>query len=274
MWCPDGYLRWDEFRETCREAARKFLDRRYGVLKDRAEGDPVDPSVEGPYARKSKKHALANFLMSDALMEGILSCVSASGQPVRIQTKNFAPLVFADDKATKEIVCSDTSPWRPTDWDEAPPAWWRVWERPLYLFIDDETGTILSPSEAALKNFGDKFTAQYDYAGHGVPDTPATRDDLKGWLHHALADARALAAQFEGQALCIKIDAADQFTGSAFDDWKPEQVPAVGSGVDDAYRSFKEKYPNGRGSATWEEVERVLGWSRRQIERGIKKFEG
>lgn len=291
MWCPDGYLRWDEFREVCRKASRQFIMRRYGALKPRAEGAPVDHSVEGPAARRSKEHALANSLMSGALSEGLLSCISASGQPVRIKTKSFVPLVFADDEATVELknyvpemftvdaateekFYGKTTPWHPTDWDEAPPTWWRVWERPLYLFIDDETGTILSPSETALMNFGDKFADQYDYAGNDLTDTPATRDDLKGLLLHELADARALAAQFEGQALCIRTDVADQYTASAFDDWKPEQVPAVGSGLEAAYRCFKDAYPNGRGETIWQEVEKVTGWSRRQIKRALKKFEG
>lgn len=284
MWCPDGYRRWDEFRENCREAARNFLVRRYGVLKDREERAQADPSVEGPYARKEKEHALANFLVYGALMQGILSCSSASGHPVRIETKNFVPLVFSDDLATKEIFCSDSFPWQPTDWYEAPPAWWKVWERPLYLFIDDKTGTILSPSEAALKNFEEKFTAQYDYAGHGVPDTPVTREDLKGWLHNALADARALAAQFEGQALCIRTDAADRFTGSAFNEFSGDDNLAARQSrgrprkQEQVRAAYQELYPKGHGSLSKKkvlaEIEMRLGKSvsRPTLDRALKQL--
>jgi len=274
VWCPEGYLRWDEFRDACRAASRRFLVRRYGAMKAHTWGAPVDHSAEGPYARKDKQHAVANWLMSVALHEGIFSCASPSGRPVRIETKRFAPTVFADDIATAEIFCSDTSPWRPTDWDDAPPAWWKVWSRPHYLFIDDETGTILNPSEVTLQNFADKFADQYCYECHGELDTPSTRDNLKGWLHFELSDARALASQFEGQVLCIRADLADQFTASAFDGWQPDNSTAVGAGLRDAYLCFTKAYPHGKGTATWPEVEKVTGYSRRQIVRAMKKYSG
>lgn len=189
MWCPEGYLRWDEFRDVCRAASRRFLVRRYGALEIHTWGAPV-------------------------------------------------------------------------------------WSQPLYLFIDDETGAILSPSEVALQKFADKFADQYCYECHGKLDTPSTRDNLKGWLHFELSDARALASQFEGQVLCVRADVADQFTASAFDGWQPNDSTAVGAGLRDAYRCFIDAYPRGKETATWPEVERVTGYSRRQIGRAMKKYSG
>lgn len=227
MWCPEGYLRWDEFRGACRTASRRFLLRRYGAVKVHTLGAPVDHSAEGPFARKDKEVAVANWLMAVALEDGIFSCASASGHPVRLETKQFAPRVFKNDIAVAEIFCSDTLPWCPTDWDDAPPAWWKVWMGPRYLFIRDETGVILNPSEAALQNFADKFADQYCYECHGEVDTPSTRDNLKGLLHFELTGARALASQFEGQVLCIRADVADQFTASAFDEFVGNTVSQV-----------------------------------------------
>lgn len=56
---------------------------------------------------------------------------------------------------------------------------------------------------------------------------------------------------------------------------EPEKGARDG-GLWNAYICFQEQYPNGKeaANATWAEVERTVGYSRRQILRAVKKFGG
>lgn len=47
-----------------------------------------------------------------------------------------------------------------------------------------------------------------------------------------------------------------------------------GGGLEHAYLCFRDAFPNGKGKATWPEVEAKTGYSRRQINRALEAFSG
>lgn len=93
---------------------------------------------------------------------------------------------------------------------------------------------------------------------------------------------------FEGWALCWKNDILPEYLGDALQDlglvsdsWsyllksgsEASAMTPQKSGVERCRDEVLSGFPEGKGLNTWEQIESITGWSRRQINRAVLEFE-
>lgn len=159
-----------------------------------------------------------------------------------------------------------------------------------FSFIDISSGLV--KTQQAERNVS--FAASKMKEATDAFQSIVQQDLERGQNHISQEQIAAGLYTWELQAAIADCDLTEVF--SAFNGWslvcKNDDIPIranditylvelrktnknqINTGIADAYNCFVSSFPDGKGAATWAEVERVTGYSRRQINRGIRLLGG
>lgn len=121
-------------------------------------------------------------------------------------------------------------------------------------FVDYSLGTLSIPTRFSPRWF------RLDMEARRIADA------LRPFNNRSLA--------FNPDVITQLIDEFIEESGSCFEETPSvEELPDQGrSSLEDALRCFRDAYPDGKGKATWPEVEKRTGYSRRTLIRAFKRF--
>lgn len=273
MWCPEGYLRWDEFRVTCMKAARKFFFER--VLRQSDEKTTDDSHSE--FLRVFRlSQATGRSWMVEALEDGAISCCSPDGICLRIDTQRLLSTgLWGRDYDIEIELINCARDWVPLSSEGEPPKVWLAAKlAPKPVFFDWETGMIAQPSAREARHLRRRIEAIP--IPIPIPSSNAIYDGDVDWKK-CWEQGASLATNFDGWALCVdaveatkfvtreleKLDARLRFLRGTLDQEEspladdPNRVGRPRQRERDAL-VYLELFPNGHAPLQWKQAIRII----------------
>lgn len=267
MWCSQGYIHWGEFIWLCRRAAKLRWPTPDGYTAPVLENGELDWRNDN-----RTKAVLTSIWLRQSGIQGIsprVSLCSPKGQTFAISSYFFevTPVMPSHEGnpslgiGNLNLLSDDPNEHR---------LFLRHFNQSVVTHLDSYSGQILRPAlsffvSLQLKLFFGRLRRR---------NVHAVSAEIVRWR---------IARRFAGWAICFeKCDLLsspqamlDGFTKFWLELDDPCPDPShIGAGLEHAYLCFRNAFPNGKGKATWPDVEAKTGYSRRHIIRAIGEFSG
>lgn len=122
-----------------------------------------------------------------------------------------------------------------------------------------------------------RYLEEETYFGWAFVDTLIGTVSLKSgrwpkriWESSIFQQKREALRSFDGWSIALDKKSLDEQISSRLEPSEPTR----GAGLQSAYDCYVAAYPNGKGNATWAQVEEKTGYSRRHINRALSEFGG
>lgn len=280
MFAPRGYYTWNEVARATNDWAETIVRAHHlGVPKSRL-ADYIEGEDEYAYLwmehlkanptevaiHPHEVHLLSAYLMANFMLSTPVSMCSPTGTVLR------APEVA--------LVHADRFDYCVWDWERHESSQFRI----FYQSATDGSLKAANPWDRFC--FAEQFSGSINLKNNSIKTV--LRASHSWDLNEA--DVKRVITHFLGWALCWHADDIPKKTEMIFNamggefidfakawdqlDQGPRNVresAKVGSSLDFVYQCLIEVFPDGKGHATWAEIESKTGYSRRQINRALKQ---